>query len=353
MNKPGEWSIQTLWNDLITEERSPQPRDYIRGSEVGKNFFFRYLQMKGVPYTNHFDSRILRVFDCGHIFEEDIMKRIFNLLGLLITTQDEVIIEEPGLLKVIGHHDPRLGGKIDLDKVKENISDPSVSDWMRVRVLELAVKLHTQYPNGLEDLITEMKTVNSMAFWAHKNQDPETGFFGGYPHHKLQLWTYLKGKNHEKGRLFYMSKDDLTLMETPVLLGDKKLKKLWFEDIKTMTALFNKGTEMAKVGQEIPYFDANKGEGNIPDWLKPYIPPNVVYNENKKKYEANWEVGRSNYMTLLTGYKTVDEWEGSIRKELSLLNRDKCKTCQKEFSIDTLSKYNGNCGKCSKLKGVK
>lgn len=372
--KPGAWSIQNIWNEIVTEERQMAPREYIRGSEMGKNLLQRYLQMKGIPFTNHFEPRILRVFDCGHIFEEEVMLRIFNLLGLSISTQDEVNIQLPGLLLVKGHHDPRLGGKIDLKVVKQNLKAkmkimfpdildadgnvikkayekevPVVSDWMKMRVWELAKKLKKQYPNGLEDIITEMKTVNSMAFWAHKNQDKNTGFFKGYPHHKLQLWGYLKGKNHEKGRLFYISKDDLTLMEAPVLLNDKKLEQLWIEDVKAMTEMWEKGNKMKAFGQDVPWIDEQLG-WVLPEWLKEYMPETIVWNENKNLYELNWEIGRSNYLTLLTGYENTDAWEMGMKAELKKKNTGTCPDCKIEFGLVTLNKNNGYCGKCTKKK---
>lgn len=349
--KSKTWSIQGIWNELVTEERKMEPREYVRGSEIGRSFLERYLKMKGVPFTNHFDSRILRVFDVGHIFEEDVMLRIFNLLGLVIGTQDEVRVEIPGLLPMVGHHDPRLGGKIDLEKVKENVNQPGVTEWMRARTLVLAEKLAKEYPNGLEDIITEMKTINSRAFWAHKNMDPETGFFKGYPHHRLQCWGYLKGKNHPRGRLFYMSKDDLTLFETPVLLNDTKLEEEWMADIHGMTMVWEKGKEMKKVGQDMPVLGED-GKYHLPAWLQEMVPENIVYNEDKEKWELNWEIGRSNYLTLWTGFETTDAWEKANLKELRNKNRGECKDCKKEFSFATLKKYDGLCGRCHK-KGEK
>lgn len=371
--KPATWSIQTIWNELITEDRKMEPRDYVRGSELGRNYLERYLKMKGVPFTNKFEARILRVFDCGHIFEEDIMLRIFNLLGLVIGTQDEVRVEMPGLLPMVGHHDPQLGGKIDLDVVRQNLKAtikierpaildddgniikeasveeiPAVTEWMKNRVWELAKKLKKQYPNGLENIITEMKTVNSMAFWAHKNQDEETGFFKGYPHHLLQCWGYLKGKNHPRGRMFYMSKDDLTLMERPVLLSDKELEAKWVADVHGMTLMWERGKEMKLKGQDMPILKDDKM--TLPDWMMEYAPEPIVFNENKNLWELNWEVGRSNYLTLMTGFENTDAWEAAMKEELKKKNTGTCPICSKEFSLGTLNKYKGYCGRCSKIK---
>lgn len=367
-----KFSVSNIWNELVAEERQQEARGYIRSSEMGREFLERYLKMKGVPSSNKFDARILRVFDCGHIFEEDIVMRIFKLLGLVVSTQDEVEIEIPGLLKVIGHHDPRLGGKVNVDRVKAMVEqyvtittpalkdsdgkvlipekterEPLVRDWMKNRVIKLAEKLAKQYPDGLEDIITEMKTVNSRAFWAHKNQDQQTRFFKGYPHHRLQIWGYLKGKNHPSGRLFYISKDDLTLMETPVFLDDKELEGLWMEDVQGMTDFWNDAKEMEK---EFGGPREINGKWVLPDWLKQHIPEEIVYNDNKGKYELNWQLGWSNYLTLYTGFENSEEWQKGLKAKLKKMNLKECKDCKKEFSLTTLNKNDGYCGRCNKKR---
>lgn len=344
------WSIQKLWNELVTEERVIEPKDYIRGSDIGKPLLERYLKMRGIQYTNPFESRILRVFDCGNIFEQEVMVRMFELLGLLVTTQDEVVNELPGMLRVVGHHDPMVGGKIDVESAMEKINSPNISDWMRLRATALLKKMVETYPDGLNEIITEIKTVNSRAFWAHKNVDPETGFFKGYHHHKLQLFNYLKARNHPEGRLFYISKDDLTLMETSVFLTDKNLEEEWLADIKSMTDMWNRGKEMDKSGQGELVYDSGLQRYVIAPWLQEYMPESIVFNEDKGEWELNWEVGRSNYLTLLTGYANTDEWESATWSELKKKNMSPCKGCEKEFTLKTLNKKDGYCAKCAKEK---
>lgn len=320
------WSISNIWNELLTDEYPIQPRSYIRASEIGKSYLDRFLAMQGIPPTNPFTPRIKRVFDCGHIFETEVMERIFRLLGLLEDTQKTVVIRRKGMLEVMGHYDFRVGGKIDSHKARKEILGYDVSPWLRERALKLLDLLIEKYPEGLESLIAEIKTVNSMAFWAHKNTDPATQMFRGYDHHKLQLFTYLEGEDEERGRLFYISKDDLTLMETGVFHSDSKLRQLWEQDVTTMTDYYLRGIE-------------------------PPREPDVILNEEKGTYEPNFKVGRSNYLTLLTGFKTVEEWEASLAEKLSNLNQKPCKICGKLFQITTLAKNEGVCGRCAKKGG--
>lgn len=321
----GTFSIQTLWNDLITEDRPAPARDYIRASEIGKPFLDRYLAMKGVPYSNPFQARVKRIFDSGLIFEEAV-ERVFRLLGVLIDSQTEVVLEKPNMLKVIGHYDQRVGGVIDVEKAKKAIAQENTSEWVKNRASKLLEKLSAENPDGFQTMITEIKTVNSMAFWAHKNINPETGMFKGYDHHKLQLLTYLMATGEEHGRILYISKDDLTLMELGVMRWNEALIERWERDVSTMTRYYKENIEPPKEDD-------------------------IVYDEHKKLWTYNWMIERSNYFTHITGFETVEQWQEAHKAELKEKNTAECKTCKKPFTLQTLNKNQGYCLKCFKLKG--
>jgi hypothetical protein len=316
------WSIQELWNELLTEDYPIKPRGHIRASELGKPYLDRYLAMKGVTPTNPFPARIKRVFDVGYIFEEDVVARIFRLLNILHDQQETVRVKRKGLLEVIGHYDYKVGGTVSLQKVKENVWTQEVSSWMKTRTLKLAEELEKKYPNGMRTLIGECKSVNSRAFWSHKNTDPNTGFFKGYPHHKLQLLTYLLGTGQDEGRLFYVSKDDMTIFETSVFQKPNILAE-WEDDVATMSDYIMKDREPDKE-------------------------PNIVFNKEKGVYEINWKVANSQYFTLITGEQNQEAWEGKLRLELKEKNKGKCKQCEKEYQLITLNANDGFCGRCSK-----
>lgn len=325
--KGAPFTIQSLWNELILDDWPIKPRDYIRASEIGKPFLDRYLTMKGVPPTNPFPARVKRIFDCGLIFE-DAVERIFRLLGILIDSQATVRVKRDGLLDVVGHYDQKIGGKVDISQAQEAINHSVTPDWMKRRATKLSEELARQHPQGFETLISEIKTVNSMAFWAHKNIDPATGFFKGYDHHKLQILTYLLGTGEEQGRVFYISKDDLTLMETVVMKHNKPLNEAWETDITQMTK----------------YYKENKEPDKAPD---------LVWNEEKKLWGYNWEISRSTYFSLITGKKTVEAWENDLKDELKKLNTANCLKCEKPYTRQTLNKNKGYCAKCSKIEKQK
>ena len=332
-NKNDYWKLQDVWNEALPPERIQKPRDYIRASEIGRPFLDRWYAMKGVQPSNPFDSRVLRIFDVGNIFEKFLIELMFRSMGLVKSTQSEVKVEIDGFLPVIGHHDPKMGGKIDVAQSEEMIEkmftlfpeDPP--EWWANRMRAVRDMLLEKHPRGLNEVITEIKTINSRSFWSHRNVDPVTGFFAGYHHHKLQLYTYLLGTGMNEGKLIYLSKDDMVLADFNIFVPNKALDNDWREDIGTMTEYYKSGKQ-------------------------PPRQPDIVFNDEKGVYEFNWQVGRSNYLTKITGFETKDAWEKSLLAELKRKNRAKCKKCNKEFTLGTLNKNKGYCGRCAKaMKG--
>lgn len=319
-----DWSIENIWNNLVTEVRTIEPRNYIRASELGRPFLDRYLAMKGVKPTNKFSPRILRVFDAGNIFETEVMLRMFKLLGIFINTYKEIYIKRGSYLPVIGHHDPKVGGKINRTQALININNDSISPWLKLRATALLEALIKEYPMGMRVLTTEIKTVNSRAFFAPKNADKETGFFKGYPWHKLQLWTYLQTGDND-GRLFYISKDDLTLKETNLRKDDKEVEELWRQDVGKMSRYYLKNIE-------------------------PPPEKNIIFNEDKREYQLNFKISWSSYFTKLTGFTVVEDWEKKMYPQLKKMNTKKCSNCDKPFQLSTLNLHNGVCGRCFKGK---
>jgi CRISPR/Cas system-associated exonuclease Cas4 (RecB family) len=294
--KEATWRIQDIWNEKLRSAQSDtKPRNYIRASEIGSPFIDRYYKMMGVQPTNPFDDRTLRIFDAGRIFEW-IVEKVFKEAGILKDAQGEVVIpENTAQLKVVGHYDHKVGGNPDWEAARARIKEEGFPEWLEERSIKLTQELEKSYPKGLNEIIAEVKSINSMAFWAHKKRS-ESGLFGGYPHHKMQLLTYLIADEVEEGRLFYVSKDDLTLEEVPIFITPE-LQKLWIDDVRTMSKYYRTKT----------------------------VPPKedaIVFNEEKNKWEANWKVGRSSYLTKITGFKTKDDWEASVRSEVNRLNKE-------------------------------
>lgn len=288
--KPANWTIQDLWNDtLIEKQREVKPRDYIRASEIGGAFLDRYYKMKGIPFSDPFEARVLRIFETGNIFEW-LVKMVLVRSGILVSTQDEVRIKTPMMLDVVGHLDLIGGGKPNFEEaevvieVLKQLDFPSNMMMVADKIIEV---VKTKFPDGLPPLLYEVKSINSMVFWRGDKMLEKP-----YPHHELQLYTYLKGKGMKEGRIIYVSKDDLTIAEFAVFPTDE-LEARWHEDVKTITKHYK--------------FD------NQPD-----AEPPVVWSKQKRKYELNWKLARSNYFTKITGVIDKKEWD---RLHRNLVNR--------------------------------
>ena len=310
------WSIQSFWNDLLesTKRYPAKSRDYISASDIGKDFWGRYQKMTGTETTNPFSDRTLRIFAAGDEFHH-LIKNVFQALGIFINSQDDededgrnqwsIIPATLKTLKVLGKYDALVGGKVNIEQTKETCERMQLSDFIKIRTIRMAEFLAEKYPDGLPELLYEVKSINSMAFWNKKDY-----LSNAYPHHILQCYAYLKANNKPEGRLLYISKDDLMMAEIPVYLNDPKLEKIFQEDVAKMT-----------------YYLLNQ--------IEPPKPKDIIYNEKKKLrfqvdkkkqvitgcYDYNWEVSRSQYFKKLTGVETEKQWKSNCQVELSEKNK--------------------------------
>lgn len=315
--------IAQHWNKVVRKDYNNKLkiRDYITFGDLGKPYLDRYLKMIGEPITNEFDERVLRIFDAGHVMEF-IVLRALTMAGLLNVKQEYVEIPRTDKsLRVMGYLDCTIGGFVNwqqaeeiikrhLDEYKLNLDD----QLLEQKAINIIQGLKEEYSNGeIEEMLVEVKSINSMAFWAHKNRDRQ-GNFIGYPHNKLQLYGYQKAKQIKKGLLFYISKDDFVLEEIGQLLGDEKLEALFKEDTEKMTNYFLTKTEPPKE-------------------------EDIVWNEQKKTFEANWRIERSNYLTRITG-KSKEQWQmetDKLVREKNLELKWKRQAEEHGFNIDGLT----------------
>ena len=312
-----QWSVQALWNDMLslTQRYPPKKRDYISFSDLGKNFWDRYQKMMGVAPTNPFPERVLRKFSAGNEFH-NLMNNVFRVLGIFINTQDEpdengknqwsIIQAEGKLLKLLGKYDALVGGKSNLDQIEATCDKMGFSSFVRERTLLMAQFINENYPEGLPELLYEVKSINSMVFWSKKDYLKEA-----YPVHQLQCYGYLKANNLPEGRILYISKDDLMMAELPIFLNDPELTKKFNEDREKMS-----------------YYILNQEEPSKPDAIIFDPRKKLRFQWKKEKiilegcYDYDWQVERSQFFTLMTGYKTADMWKAKHRKELSQKNAE-------------------------------
>lgn len=305
MSKEQNWSLETIWNDTLAIKTRPiEKRTHIWSSEIGKHPYERYLKMMGNKPTKPLEDRVLRKFSAGIWFEDQIVY-ILKTMGILTMTNERVVINATDdMLEVSGKPDIVAGGISDWTKARIRVKKAEFSDFVEAVSMKLIDEFEKKYPGGLEEYIIEIKTVNSQVFWSKKDYLQEA-----YPHHVMQLYTYMKAMNKPKGRLMYISKDDLTIKEFEFNYPDKDLEKLWNDDVKLMTKYIKDGQEPEKPDNVI--FDKRT---------------KLRFQHNKVKHviigcwKDNWEVKWSPYLDIITGFKKEEDWLDSIKPEIKIKN---------------------------------
>jgi hypothetical protein len=173
--------IQEIINKKILQAREERnkPIESWHCSKLGSCLRGVYFERLGIKPDKEFDGRTLRVFDVGKMFENWVMGLITDQVGVKFDTQ--VRVEDKKL---------NVSGLADL-----------VLDYQK------------------EKKVYELKTKHSRAFWYMVEKGE-----GANRHHQYQLWLYLKLLKIKEGSIIYISKDDLTMAEFPVLLSDKKIE---------------------------------------------------------------------------------------------------------------------------------
>ena len=239
MEANGHWNIKDLLGDLMgaTAEKEPQPRAEIWASDLGKPYVDRWLQMRGVPYSNPPTGKMLMTFFLGKQielgFEEMLMR-----CGIGYRSQERLTVQHPDCLPVVGKRDLVVAVK-DWQAVVaavENQREDYPGDHPRTEAQQQALKTllegwRGRYPEGLPTTVFEVKSLNSMAFKYHRGEE---GLSNAYPHHKLQLYTYMRGLGLTEGHLVYVARDT-GWMEEVVVRETEELEEAWMRDVEIMS----------------------------------------------------------------------------------------------------------------------
>jgi hypothetical protein len=188
--------FQNLVDEAIAASQEERERKGERKSwyvsRIGSCPCGQYLERLGKEPDQPFTKRLLRVFNVGSVFEDWILDLIEAKLPEGATMLRQESLQDEKL---------SLRGRPDA-VVNYTLTSKTDSD----QVIDM-------------DEIWETKTIHSRGFW-HMAREGRAG----YDHHRMQLWLYLYMKQIERGRLIYISKDDLCINEYGVFLGDEKLK---------------------------------------------------------------------------------------------------------------------------------
>jgi hypothetical protein len=271
-----DWSIMNIWNDSLEKpQRDLQPRSRLWASELGGSMIDRWHKMKGIPYTNPPNSRSMRKFMAGDIWEW-IIKTVLVRAGIPFKTQDRVELNYDGLLPITGKIDFIAGGDIDYTQALERIETEDIPDFIKTPVRAIIEKFQKDYPDGLPKKVIEIKSVSSFIFEDLLSKDnPRT-------HHMLQGAVYNLATGLPTD-IVYVCRDDCRLLQynidaiVPVLEADIK------KDLELITKYHKEDIEPEKE-------------------------PLVIFDE---KFKTNWKIQYSPYLTMLYTYE-VDGKEKPI-----------------------------------------
>ena len=181
-------AIQQIVNDSIRKKnnkKETREQNCWHVSGIGSCMRGQYLQRLGNKPDQEIDDRTLRVFDIGNKLEDwmvNLLKESKELEEGIIKIETQVKVQSSEL---------DLRGRADLVIEKQDLKR-----------------------------VYEIKSKHSKAFWYMDKKGQ-----GAQREHEYQIWTYMYLLGIEQGSIVYISKDDLAILEYPVLLNNEQLKK--------------------------------------------------------------------------------------------------------------------------------
>jgi len=170
-------SLQAIINEEVSQREHKEQTSW-HPSKLGSCLTGCYLERMGVEADKEFDNRTLRVFSVGNMFEEWVISKV------KVPHDTQIRTEKDGFT-----------GRIDLI---------------------------------IEDIIYEIKSKHSRAFWYMQKE-------GQAPiQNRMQLWFYLYATDREEGKLLFLSKDDLAMLEYEVRLDDEELRRATLREVEIL-----------------------------------------------------------------------------------------------------------------------
>lgn len=286
------WTIANIWNTSLEKvDKQIEPRERLWASELGGSMIDRWHKLKGTPYTNPPNSRSMRKFMAGDIWEW-IIKTVLIRAGIPFTSQDRVELKYEGLLPVTGKIDFIAGGKIDYNKALEHLNEEDIPEFIKNPAKAIIEAFKAQYPDELPTKVLEIKSVGSYMFEnILANDNP-------LKHHLLQASVYCLTKNLPTD-IVYVCRDDCRLLQF---------------NINEVASVFEK--EIKKDLEEITKYHK--------DNIEPPKEELIIFEDGK--FKTNWRIQYSPYLTMLYTIhdkviETPDEYFEEISPLVSSWNR--------------------------------
>lgn len=295
------WNFRTVWDAAFEEMTDKcEKRDYIYASEIAYPFVEVWLKMNGTPFTNAPTSAARRKMEAGKLLEM-VATSILLRSGILNRTQEKIDYAlSTDLLSVHGKCDFVTNEKIDVEQSKQFaylvqqmvdlLGMPEIYAKMADEMTKTLVSMTEANPGlSLRQYIIEAKSVSAFVYDLIEAQNaPNTT-------HKMQIFHYLHGKGIHEGKVMYINRDDVRLLEMPVKDDEATMTdyKSWIEKMTW-------------------YYKSNE---------QPPIEPLITFNpETFKFYKNTMGVEWSRYLTMLYGYESPQHYRDHITPMVKSMN---------------------------------
>ncbi len=300
------WEFSSVWNQSLTvrPDRPLVPRDYVWASEIGGPMIDRYLKMNGVPKSNAPNMRSLRKFQAGDIWEW-LCALVLKRAGILIEAQTKLSFQYPGLLRTSGKLDFLAGGQPDWNKARRELSFLGLPEMLRNASLAIIDRLEKTYGNDpLKTIVLEIKSTSSFMYAKYERSKQANH------NHRSQTFHYLKAQGLTEGHVVYVCRDDCMLLEFPIL-NPSFVEDEYRGDLEMITG----------------YIEAKQ----MPEKEK-----EILFDSSLFRFEKNWKIEYSNYLTHLYGFKEPMDYRERVDKTISSYNRT-FKRCVKGDKMTALN----------------
>jgi hypothetical protein len=310
-------NLAQIWNSTIEKKDKPiEPRERLFASELGGSMIDRWHKLKGTQYTNSPNSRSMRKFVAGDIWE-DIVRGVLIKAGIPFTSQDRVELKYEGLLPITGKVDFIIGGKIDYTKALERLEAEDMPDYLKRPAKAILASLQASYPDEIPKKVLEIKSVGSFIFESLESQDnPRT-------HHMLQGAIYNLTTKLPTD-IVYVCRDDCRLLQYSIDKIVPDLEKEIKKDLEQITKYHKDDIEPPK--EELIIMEAGKFKTNWKIQYSPYL--TMLYTLGDKKIETPDE-----YFEAIS--PLVSSWNRVITR---IKNKDKMTPSNLE-KIEEMKKY--------------
>jgi len=241
------WNLSNLLTDLIGTRANPkgEVRTEIWASDLGGVMLDRFLDMKGVPYSDPATGKNLMTFFLGEQIETG-LKDILEKIGIAYTDNERKLYQEKDYLPVVAKPDLIVEVesweviRANINKMAEEASklEPKYQEREMTKIrayFEVIKKFRERFPEGLKKTIFEIKSANTRSFKMKKTEGPQLS-------HQLQILTYLKAYNLSEGHIIYVSKEYGDMQEFVVKADNVELNRVWEEDVAKISRYIKEDT---------------------------------------------------------------------------------------------------------------